>query len=265
MPGRVRILQATLAVIIFVLCSNFAFAAHPLFGDDAETQGAGRVLVESNINYLKDNEFTSTAVPIAITVGIGETMDAAVEMPYLWLHMSPVTGASEGGISDVVFKFKHRVYEHEEKSGESGQFEQSLAYQILFTQPTGDEVKGLGTGRSRWAARLISTSEWETIEINANLGYESQGRALRRGNFVFDYAVFLSLAVEYEQSKPWEPVVELAVIRVKETDDYSRIATALVGLIYEPSEDFYVDAGVRAGLNSNSEDYALLAGFGYKF
>ena len=59
--------------------------------------------------------------------------------------------------------------------------------------------------------------------------------------------------------------MEFAMTRKKGPDAVSRIATALVGLIYEPSEKFYLDGGVRAGLNERSEDYALLAGFGYKF
>lgn len=258
------VLPSTLSAVI-MLWSGSAFATHPLLGDDTGTQGPGRVLIESNINYLKDNEFKSTAVPVAFTAGIGETMDAAVEIPYLWLHPSPVTGSDESGLSDVVFKFKHRFYEHEKKNGEKQQLEQSLAYQILYLQPTGDEEKGLGSGTSRWGARLISTAEWETIEINANVGYESSGRALRRGNFSFDNAVTMTVAAEYERVKPWEPVVELAVTRVKQSDGHSRIITALFGLIYEPSEEFYVDAGLRVGLNSDSEDYALLTGFGYKF
>jgi len=46
---------------------------------------------------------------------------------------------------------------------------------------------------------------------------------------------------------------------------YTHWPLCLVGLIYEPSEKFYLDCGVRAGLNERSEDYALLAGFGHKF
>ncbi|NTW57668.1 MAG: transporter [Nitrospirae bacterium] len=253
------------AAIAMVLIPAAAWAMHPLFTDDTGTQGPGAVLVESNVNYLKDNEFRSTVVPLAVTAGIGEAIDIGVEVPYLWLRPSAVTGQPQSGFSDVVFRCKHRFYEQEKKSGGHEQFEQSLAYQLFYAQPSGEEEKGLGAGTSRWGARMISTTEWESVEINANLGYESSGRALRRGNFTFDHAVLLSVAAEYERSKPWEPVVELAVIRVKEPDTLTRIVTALIGLIYEPSEKFYVDAGVRVGLNDTSEDYALLAGFGYKF
>ena len=251
-------------ISLLAWCSQ-SFAMHPLFSDDTGTQGPGGVLIESSINYLKDNQYQSAAVPAAVTAGIGEKMDAAVEVPYLWLHPSSVTGSNESGMSDVIFRFKHRFSEQEKKSGEREQFEQSFAYQVAYAQPAGDETKGLGAGTSRWAARMISTTEWESVEINANLGYESSGRALRRGNFTFDDAVFMTLAARYERSKPWEPVAELVVIRVKGQDALTRIATALVGLIYEASEKFYVDAGIRVGLNAQSEDYALLTGFGYKF
>jgi hypothetical protein len=262
---RMHVHVLLVTIVVLAVISPPAHAMHPLIADDTGTQGPGGVLIESNVNYLKDNQFKSTAVPVAITTGIGETIDLGIEIPYLWLHPSPVTGTSEHGFSDVVFKLKQRIFEREEKHGEREKFEQSLAYQILYYQPTGTEEKGLGAGTSRWGARLISTTEWESIEINANVGYESSGKALRRGNFTFEDAVILSIAAKYERPKPWEPVVELAVIRVKETDTLTRIATALVGLIYEPSEQFYVDAGVRVGLSERSEDYALLAGFGYKF
>jgi len=261
MPWRMLMIMT----VILAAIDPPAHAGHPLLTDDAETQGPGNVLVESSINYLKDNEFKSTVVPVAVTVGIGEIMDVAVEMPYLSLHPSQATGNNESGLSDVFFRFKHRFYEHEKKGGGSDQYEQSLAYQVAFSQPTGSEEKGLGAGKARWGARLISTTEWESVEISANLGYESSGKALRRGNFSFDDAVSLTIAAEYERPKPWEPVMEFAMTRKKGPDAVSRIATALVGLIYEPSEKFYLDGGVRAGLNERSEDYALLAGFGYKF
>jgi hypothetical protein len=263
--GLNRLRALMIAITTLLTLAPAAQAMHPLVTDDAETQGPGGVLVESSINYLKDNEFKSTVVPVAVTVGIGKTMDVAVEMPYLSLRPSSATGNNESGLSDVFFRFKHRFYEQEKKSGGNDQFEQSLAYQVAFSQPTGNEEKGLGAGRSRWGARLISTMEWESVEINANIGYESSGQALRRGNFTFDDAVLLSLAAKYDRTKPWEPVVELAVVRTKGKDIFTRMVTALAGLIYEPSEHFYADAGVRIGLNEHSEDYGLLAGFGYKF
>jgi len=258
------------AASVFVLLAVLSLATpvpamHPLATDDTGTQGPGGVLIESSFNYLKDNEFRSTVVPLALTAGIGKTMDIAVEIPYLWLRPSAVTGQPQSGLSDVLFKFKHRFYEQGEEKGGAEEAERSLAYVIGFSQPTGREDLGLGAGRPRWNARLIGSTALEPVEIIANLGYDSEGKALRRGNFVFDYAVSLSVAVEYERTEPWEPVVELTVIRVKGAAGYERLATALAGIIYEPSERYYLDAGVRVGLNERSEDYALLAGFGYKF
>jgi hypothetical protein len=242
-----------------------AFAMHPLITDDTGTQGKGAVLVESSLNYLKDNQFRSTVVPLALTAGINDTMDAGVELPYLLLRPSAVTGQPQSGFSDVNFKFKHRFYEREKKDGEHEQSERSLAYQVAFSQPTGREDLGLGTGTARMSARLLGTTEWESTELNANIGYDSSGKALRRGNFAFDYALSLSVAAKYERPKPWEPVVELTVIRVKGTDGYERLVSLLAGIIYEPSERYYIDAGVRVGLTERSEDYVLLAGFGCKF
>jgi hypothetical protein len=254
-----------MAFLVVLAMPGAAPATHPLVTDDTGTQGPGGVLIESSVNYLKDNEYRSTVVPLALTAGIGKAMDVAIELPYLWLRPSAVTGQPESGLSDVLFKFKHRFYEQGEDKGGPEEAERSLAYVLGFSQPTGNEEEGLGAGRPRWSARLIGSTALDPVEIIANLGYDTEGKALRRGNIVFDYAVSLSVAVEYEKTEPWEPVVELAVVRVKAEDGYERFASALAGIIYEPSEQFYVDAGVRVGLNERSEDYALLAGFGYKF
>jgi len=252
-------------LLVFLSLTGPVSATHPLITDDTGTQGKGAVLIESNINYLKDNEFRSSVIPLSITAGISKTMDVAVEFPYLWLRPSAATGQPQSGFSDVNFKFKHRFYERGKKDGDQEQTERSLAYQVAFSQPTGREDLGLGAGTMRWNARLLGSAEWEDTEVSANLGYDSEGKALRRGNLVFDYAVSLSVTAKYERPKPWEPVVELAVVRVKGMDGYERFASALAGIIYEPSERYYIDAGVRVGLNERSEDYALLAGFGYKF
>ena len=260
-----RLCRFAAALVVSLCLAAPALATHPLVTDDTGTQGTGAVLVESSFNYLKDNGFRSTVVPLTLTAGISETMDVAVELPYLWLRPSAATGQPQNGFSDVLFKFKHRFYEQGEDKGGPEEAERSLAYVLGFSQPTGREDLGLGAGRPRWSARLLGSTALDPVEIIANLGYDSEGKALRRGNVVFDYAVSLSVAVEYERTEPWEPVVELAVVRVKGADGYERIATALAGIIYEPSEQFYADAGVRVGLNERSEDYALLAGFGYKF
>jgi hypothetical protein len=248
-----------------LLAPALASAGYPLASEEPETQGKGAVMFESNVNYLKDNEFRSTAVPLAITMGINETMDLGVEMPYLWLRPSGATGQPQSGFGDVLLKFKHRFYGGDIKNDKGEKSEYELGYMVTLSQPTGREELGLGAGTERWSARLLGFTEGESVEIIANMGYDSSGRALRRGNFSFDYAVSGSIAVEYARSKPWEPVAELAVVRVKGVDGYERIVTALVGMEYEPSESFYVAAAVRVGLNEQSEDYALLAGFGYKF
>jgi hypothetical protein len=258
-------LAGRIVLCALLLAPALASAGYPLASEEPETQGKGAVMVESNVNYLKDNEFKSTVAPLAVTLGINDTMDLGVEMPYLWLRPSGATGQPQSGFGDVFFKFKHRFYEEEKRNDEGGKSEYALGYMVSFSQPTGREELGLGAGTERWAVRLLGLREGESVEVIANLGFESSGRALMRGNFVFDYAVFGSIAVEYEGSKPWEPVAELVVIRVKGEDGYERIATAVVGMIYEPSESFYVAAAVRVGLNEQSEDYALQAGFGYKF
>jgi hypothetical protein len=263
--GQMGLCRFAVVLGISLCCAVPALAMHPLATDDTGTQGPGGVLIESSFNYLKDNEYRSTVVPLALTAGIGKAMDAAVELPYLWLRPSAVTGQPQSGPSDVLFRFKHRFYEQGEDKGGPEEAERSLAYVIGFSQPTGNEEEGLGAGRTRWSARLIGSTALDPVEIIANLGYDTEGKALRRGNLVFDYAVSLSVAVEYEKAEPWEPVLELAVIRIKTGDGYERLATALAGIIYEPSERYYLDAGVRVGLNERSGDDALLAGFGYTF
>ncbi|HLE41745.1 MAG TPA: transporter [Nitrospirota bacterium] len=244
-------------ILILLLVPAAAWAAHPLDVEDAETEGKGRYSLEFTGDYVKDNGMTSTETTVTITAGAAEDTDLSLEVPYLLLNPSPETGRHEAGFSDLRLKLKHRFYETPD--------EQSLAYLIHADLPTGDEKKGLGSGKVEWGGRLIGTKEWDRLELHLNAGYESHGSALKKGDFTLEYAVSYGLAAEYEITEPFELVVEVSGERRKQDGQFSRPLFLLGGAIYELSESWYVDVGLRAGLNTDAEDYALLAGVAYGF
>src|SRR6185503_7118979 len=66
------------------------------------------------------------------------------------------------GVSDSSLEMKWRFYEREGFS---------LALKPGLSLPTGDESRGLGTGRASWSIALIGTYDAEPWTVSGNLAY----------------------------------------------------------------------------------------------
>ena len=118
-----------------MLMPTTVWAMHPLGVDDTGTEGKGNFLFELTGDYAKDASLKATTETAIITAGASEHMDISLEVPYLLLDPSPVTGEFASGMGDVRIKLKQQLFENEVK--------QSMAYQFYAYLPTGDEEKGL--------------------------------------------------------------------------------------------------------------------------
>jgi hypothetical protein len=111
----------------------------------------------------------------------------------------------------------------------------------------------------------MGTEEWDRVRLHVNAGCGSPGPALEKGDATSAYVIFYGIAAEYKLGAPLLFVSELYAETSKEAGTFSRPQFALAGVIYEMSDSWYVDAGVRAGLNKDAEDYTVRAGVGYAF
>lgn len=256
-------------VCMLMLMPTSVWASHPLEVEETGTEGKGNYVLEITADYIKNNSFKSTQETLIITAGAGKHVDFSLEAPYLLLNPSPVTGDPASGIGDVRLKFKQQLFENEVK--------QSMAYLIYVDMPTGKKEKGLGAHEVSWGVKLIDTQECrqgcQNNIFHVNLGYEITGEDLSKIDLDRNYAILLGFAVEHKITEAFRVLGELkGEIRkevssetTSETRSYSRPVTFMTGIVYDVTKWWYVDLGVRAGLNKYADDYAGLVGTAWRF
>ena len=250
-----------LSTVLFVPATTWA--AHPLITDDAGTQGKGKFQLEVNGQYDSDKETTagvetkSTGGQAAATLsyGIIDNADLVLNVPYVWGKVTEdgVSTYDEKGLSDVSFEVKWRFFE---KDGLSVALKPGISF------PTGDDEKGLGTGKTGYHMFLIGSKEAGPWAFHANLGY------IRNETKVVDEEKNLwhaSLATTYEVVKDLKLVGNIGIERNTDKAADNDPAFFIAGAIYSIAENFDIDAGVKVGLTSSETNQSLMAGTTYRF
>ena len=245
-------LFCALCSVLFVLClvAN-SYAAHPLITDDTGTQGTGKFELEVNVEYSNDNGDSTTQFAATLSSGIRENIDLVIGTPYQFLRTRDDDGgwATEDGISDILLELKWRFYE---KDG------LGFALKPGIILPTGDEDKGLGDGEPAYSLFLITTKEIDPLILHFNLGYIKNGRELRD---IWHY----SLAGEYKVTKPLTIVANIGGETNPDRESNVHPVFLVGGIVYNLTENFDIDFGIKTGLNKAEADYTLLAGIILRF
>lgn len=255
-------------ILSMALFGGPVYAAHPLITDDTGTQGAGKFQVEVNGEYAYDKEEPAPGIEVvardigaaaALSIGVTETIDAVVGVPYAWSESTETDVAapafahgSEKGLSDISVEVKWRFYEHEGLS---------LGMKPGVSIPTGSERKGLGAGKYGYSAFLIATQELKPFVLHGNFGYiRNNNRHDERENLCH-----LSLAAEYGVAEHLKIVANIGQERNPDKADKRKPRFALAGLILALGENLDLDAGVKIGLNDPEADLTVLAGMAVRF
>ncbi|HSW63298.1 MAG TPA: transporter [Dissulfurispiraceae bacterium] len=245
-----------------------AFAAHPLITDDAGTVGAGKVQLEVNGElsfdkarvYSEDtgSHFTEKTrggtIGAAVTAGVHDRVDVVLGIPYQWfsVHEDGERTGRADGLSDISLDLKWRFFEQDGWS---------LAAKPGISLPTGDDDRGLGNGRAAYRMFLIGTKELAPWAFHVNLGYSrNENKAEDRKDLWH-----ASAAAEVEVVKDLKAVANVGVERNPDAASSTNPAFALGGFIYQISERFSVDGGVKFGLTKPEDDVAYLFGVTMKF
>lgn len=247
-------------VFLFLACPSWA--AHPLITDDTGTQGKGKFQLEINGQYDRDKEnvggvsVKATGVETAATLsyGIVDNVDLVLSLPYLWGREKEdgVVVYDEQGIGDAVMEAKMRLFEKDKFS---------LALKPGISFPTGDEDKGLSTGKIGGQIFLIASQEVEPFALHANLGYiRNENDADERENIWH-----ASLAATCEVVKDLNLVANVGMERNPDDKADDDPVFFVGGIIYSISENFDVDLGVKVGLTDSETDISALAGIAIRF
>lgn len=251
-------------MLAVLLLPGFALAAHPLITDDAETQGQGKFQLEVNGQYDTDKQSvedvtvksTGGLAASILSYGLAETIDLVLGVPFFWgtVREDGMTVYDEQGISDVNVELKWRFYE---KAG------LNLALKPGIIVPTGNDKKGLGSGKSGYSALLIVSQEIKPVDLHLNLGYK------RNENTVYvnerKDILHASLAAVAEIVKDVLAVVNIGTETNPDRTSDKDPAFALAGIIYSPVETFDLDFGLKKGLSRSEPDYSYLAGITLRF
>ncbi len=250
------VLLFSLFTIYFSLFA-VSFAAHPLITDDTGTQGKGKWQLEVNGEFAHEDEdgvkADTTEVATALSYGIVDSVDLVLGIPYQFIRVKEEgETATENGISDVSLELKWRFFERDGLS---------LALKPGISFPTGDDEKGLGSGKTAYSVFFIATKEIEPWAFHLNLGYiRNENSADERENLWH-----ASVAAGYGLAEKLTLVGNIGIERNTDRNINTHPAFILGGLIYSISENFDIDFGVKGGLNSPETDYSLLAGLAWRF
>ena len=259
--------RSFLAAVFIISMTGTCFAAHPLITDDTGTQGKGKFQVELNGKFAFDRERVEGVkvrerageILTIVSAGVIDRVDIVLALPYQWLNVKEdgETTSDVNGLSDGSLEVKWRFYE---KDGLSFALKPGIAF------PTGNEKKGLGTGKLSFALTSITTFERDSWAIHLNLGYGRNEYRLREDINANRKDIWrVTLAGEIEVIKDLKAVANIGAERNSDKESTRHPAFILGGLIYSVSENFDVDFGIMRGINKPETDFAILAGIALRF
>ena len=251
------VLSCLVSVTMVLALGSVSFASHPLVTDDTGTQGKGKFQLEVNGGYGQDEDdgvtTKTTQILTMLTYGLSDPVDIMIGLPYEHTRVEDSgTVTRQDGISDMSLEMKWRFYE---KDG------LSFALKPGITFPTGDDEKGLGSGRVTYHLFFIGTKEIKPWAFHLNLGYIRNENKLDENKDLWHG----SLASTVEVIKDLKLVGNIGLERNTDRNLNSPKAFILGGVIYSLLENFDIDFGVKGGLTKSEEDYAILAGITWRF
>ena len=230
------------AQLTFLFASG-AYGAHPLNTEDTGTQGKGHWQLElngeSNRDDVEGETLHGAQAAAVLSYGFAETADFQIGLP--WQDNGP-----ERGVGDAIVAVKWRFWEKD-----------ALSFGVRggLTLPTGDEEKGLGNGRTTWAALLIAQYEGERWIFLSHLGYR------RNHNSVGDRESIgeISGALLFKATESLKLLVDASRTTNPDPESGEALRNVVVGFIWQATKDLDLDAGIRRG-NDPAIDRAVMAG-----
>ncbi|MBI4680790.1 MAG: transporter [Nitrospirae bacterium] len=257
-----------IVMVVVLLWFSSAFGAHPLITDDAGTQGRKKFQIEVNseFSYDKEKKFsedtgdwvtektTGGEIATNLSYGVDDYTDIVIGLPYQWSEVkeNDIVASDEDGVSDMSMEMKWRFYE---KDG------LNFALKPGVTLPTGDDERGLGSGRTTYSMVFIATKEISPAAFHLNFGYKRNDNKVDERRDIWH----ASFASDVEVVKNLEAVANIGVERNHTKTSHTQPAFILGGLIYSVSENLDIDLGVKGGLNNAEADYTILAGIARRF
>jgi len=258
-----------------LLPSSLGWAAHPFITDDTGTQGAANWQLELQADFSR-NESTAdvgagpveqrrkvSAFTPVLSYGILDNLDVQLGLTRLRQHTTEngIVTADASGMGDAALELKWRFYEANGLS---------LGLKPGLLLPSGDENRGLGTGRTSWGVTVIAAYEAEPWTFLGNIAYTQARYKLAQDAANSRSDLWrVSGGVAYALTGEVRLVGELGARTNESKNDAflpgSNGQFAMVGVIYSPGKNLDLDAGFRKNLNNAEFDKAFLVGATFRW
>ncbi|MBI3938620.1 MAG: transporter [Betaproteobacteria bacterium] len=259
-----------LATLFLLGAPASSWAAHPYITDDTGTQGTGNWQLELMAEHDRNARTADpgggavhqvrkvTLFNPVLTYGVLDNLDVAFGLNQLRQRTTEDGAVTQeaNGTGDSTLELKWRFYDADGLS---------LALKPGLVLPTGDENRGLGTGRLSWGVNLILTREAKPWVFLANAAYSRARYKLpadEQANRGHLWRASAGLA--YYLRDDFRLVGEAGVRTNGARDDPflpgQNGRFAMLGVIYSPSDKMDFDVGIRKGLNRAEFDTAILVG-----
>ena len=136
-----------------------------------------------------------------------------------------------------------------------------MAVKPGITLPTGNENKGLGTGKVTYSSYLIASKEFHPWEFHVNFGYIRNENKVDERKDIWH----ASLAMEVEVIKDLKIVGNIGFERNRDKTSNTPPAFLIGGVIYTLHKNLDLDFAIKAGLTKPETDITFLTGLTYKF
>jgi Putative MetA-pathway of phenol degradation len=261
---------AAFALVAGMIAVNTSRAAHPYITDDTNTQGASNwqlELIGEHVRHDRSASASGSAVrqvrrittlnPI-LTYGVRDNLDVALGITRLResIKENGVVVDSANGMADSTVELKWRIHDANGLS---------FALKPGLVIPTGNESRGLGTGRLSWGLNSILTYEAKPWTWLVNLAYAEQHfKRADDANANHRHLWRFSAGLAYNLNDQWRLVGEAGIRTNPARDDPFLPGRngnfVMLGWIYSPTDKFDLDAGVRRSTNRGELDTAILLG-----
>ena len=221
-----------------------AFAMHPMLTEDTGTQGKDRFELELGFERVRDDGAVAFEFGPQLSWGVLETVDLIVRPAWLDLRDAPDSARGPG---DTALDFKWRFHEHEQLS---------FGVRAGLDLPTGNEGKGLGTGKTGYHGVLIATWAGEPLVVSANVG------VLHVGNLPLQRRTLglATLGAVWQAREGLKLAAEVDTATNPDPDRSSWPTVTRVGVIWTLDKYWDLDVGYQAPLNDAAPDAAILVG-----
>lgn len=247
---------STVFLIFLLLCgADLARAGHPLGTEEAGTVGRKTLELEFNFEADKRGKDWQYSLGNILTLGIAEPLDFSIEYEYLFVE--PRTGSSIDGFGDTGLFLKYS-----KPPPNRGDTRAGIKLGGIF--PTGDEIRGTGSGAKDYEVRLIMEREKTPYLLSVNLSYRFAGN--RPGGVSPDDVFGASLAVIQEPAGKGatSPVAEVEY-RTPDFPGQDDIYSLLGGFILTLSETSALSFGVKWGIQGDVPDVLFTSGMTLRF